>query len=72
MNIVTRSGTNTLQGTAFLYGRDDILNARNYFEKFDPAGEPIVVPEGPYGQEQFGGVLGGPLRRDKIVPVWLD
>ena len=32
VNIVTRSGTNTLQGSAFLYVRDDSLNARNHFE----------------------------------------
>ena len=72
VNIVTRSGTNTLQGSAFLYGRDDSLNARNYFEKFDPAGEPIAVAKGPYGQEQFGAGTRRADQAGQIVSVWLD
>jgi hypothetical protein len=65
VNIVTRSGTNALEGSAFLYGRDKALNARNYFEQFDPAGEPIDVPKAPYDHLQFGAAAGGPLRRDR-------
>ena len=65
VNIVTKSGTNVLSGTAFGYLRDDALNAREHFERFDPAGEPIDRPKAPFGQQQFGGVLGGPIRRDR-------
>ena len=65
VNIVTRSGTNALEGTAFVYGRDATLNARNYFERFDPAGRPIDLPKAPYDHLQYGGVLGGPLKRDR-------
>jgi hypothetical protein len=65
VNIVTRSGTNTVAGSAFVYGRDASLNARNYFERFNPAGQPIDVEKAPYDHLQYGGVLGGPLKRDR-------
>lgn len=65
VNIVTKSGTNVLSGTAFGYFRDDALNAREHFERFDPAGLAVDRPKAPFGQWQFGGVLGGPIRRDR-------
>jgi hypothetical protein len=65
VNIVTKSGTNTTAGTAFFYGRDDALNARAHFEKFNPAGEAIDRGKAPFRQQQFGGVLGGPVKRDR-------
>ena len=40
VNIVTRSGSNAVHGTAFLYHRNTALNARGYFEQFDPFGTP--------------------------------
>ena len=65
VNIVTRSGTNTLSGRAFAYFRDESLNAKDYFEKFDPAGNALARDKAPYGQKQFGGTLGGPIRRNR-------
>jgi hypothetical protein len=65
VNIVTRSGTNTLEGSAFVYGRDAGLGARNHFERFDPAGRPIDAPKAPYEHLQYGAVLGGPVKRDR-------
>ena len=65
VNIVTKSGTNALAGDAFGFFRDETLNAREYFEKFTPAGEPIDRQKAPYSQRQFGGVVGGPLQRDR-------
>ncbi len=66
INVVTRSGTNTTRGTAYGFFRDDSLNARNYFERFSLLGEPIDVPKAPYGQQQFGAALGGPVRKDRL------
>ncbi len=55
MNAVTRSGTNTLHGTVFEFLRNEKLNARNFFS--------ATVP--PFKRNQFGGTLGGPVRKDK-------
>jgi Carboxypeptidase regulatory-like domain len=65
VNIVTKSGTNVPAGTVFGYFRDDALNAKEHFEQFDPAGQRINQPKAPYQQTQVGGVIGGPIRRDR-------
>jgi hypothetical protein len=65
VNIVTKSGTNTTSGKAFFYGRNDALNARNHFELFDPDGSRIDRDKAPYRQKQFGGILGGPIVRNR-------
>jgi hypothetical protein len=58
MNVVTRSGTNRLSGSAFAFVRDDTLNARTTTESL--AG----VPKQDYRRWQYGGSVGGPLRRN--------
>ena len=63
MNIVTKTGTNQPSGSAFFFFRDSALNAKNYFERFTPGGDPIDREKASYGQKQFGGIFGGPLRR---------
>ncbi len=65
VNIVTKSGTNTPRGNAFFFFRDRALNAKGRFEKVDPAGTRVDLPKAPYTQNQFGGTVGGPLRRDR-------
>ena len=66
VNIVTKSGTNDPGGTAFLFYRDQALSARNYFERYTPAGVPIETGKAPYRQQQVGAIYGGPVRRDRI------
>ena len=56
VQVVTKSGTNTLRGTAFEYFRDKSLNARGVFETEKPA----------YRRNQFGASAGGPIVRDKV------
>src|SRR3989442_7441878 len=58
INAVTRSGANALHGSGFEFYRNSALDAKNYF---DPKDKPI--PD--FFRHQFGGVLGGPLRKDK-------
>ncbi|MEK7408823.1 MAG: TonB-dependent receptor [Acidobacteriota bacterium] len=58
VNVTTRSGTNTIHGTAFEFHRNAALDARNFF---DPPDQPIP----PFIQNQFGATFGGPLVRDK-------
>ncbi|HEY3121333.1 MAG TPA: TonB-dependent receptor [Vicinamibacteria bacterium] len=65
VNIVTKSGTNELHGNAFLFFRDESLNARAHFEKSDVFGNPIDRPKAPYSQKQWGATLGGPLHKDR-------
>lgn len=56
INIVTKSGTDQFHGTAYDFLRNDVLNARNFFAT-------TSKPE--YRQNQFGGSIGGPIRKDK-------
>ena len=58
-NILTRSGSNSLHGAAWEFLRNDKLDAANYFE--NAAG----FKKSEYRQNQFGGTLGGPIRKDK-------
>ena len=55
VNVVTRSGTNTLQGTLYSFFRDDAFNGKNALTKTTL----------PMDQQQFGGSLGGPLVRNR-------
>ena len=58
VNIVTKSGTNQLHGSALEYYRSGALGARNYFN-IDSQ------PKNPFTNNQFGGSLGGPIVKDK-------
>jgi len=58
ISIVTKSGTNQLHGSAFDYLRNDIFDARNYFDA-------SPLPKPPLRQNDFGGTLGGPILKDK-------
>src|SRR5579862_2293094 len=56
VNVVTKSGSNHLHGTAFYHLRDSSLGATNPFLTFKPHNR----------QQQVGGTISGPLQRDKI------
>ena len=51
----TRSGTNQIHGSLFEYWRNEALNARNFFASSRPE----------FRQNQFGGTVGGPIRKDR-------
>jgi len=53
-NAVTKSGTNNLHGTAFEFIRNSALDARNFFN----------AQKLPFQRNQFGGSLGGPIRKN--------
>jgi hypothetical protein len=55
VNVVTKSGTNEIHGSAYEFFRNKNLNARGFFDttKLD------------YLQNQFGATLGGPIKKDK-------
>jgi outer membrane receptor protein involved in Fe transport len=58
VNVVTKSGSNTLHGSAFEYFRNNALDARNFFNE-------VGLPQNPFHNNQFGGSLGGPIVKDK-------
>jgi hypothetical protein len=60
INIVTRGGTNEFHGNAFYFGRNDALNATNYFIK--KAGQ----DKDQLSRHDFGWTLGGPIMKDKL------
>ena len=56
INVLTKSGTNQLSGSAFEYHRNDAMDARNFFD----------VGEKPdFHRNQFGGTVGGPISTDR-------
>ena len=56
VNVVTKSGTNELHGSAWWYLRNDNLDARNFFQ-------PTVTP---FSQNQYGVAGGGPVVKNKV------
>ena len=56
INVVTKSGSNALHGDGFEFVRNTGLDARNYFSP----------TRGAFDQNQFGGTLGGPIRKNKV------
>jgi hypothetical protein len=59
VNVGIRSGTNNLHGSAYAFGRDGSWDARNVFN-------PAPAAELPTELKQFGGVVGGPIKKDKL------
>jgi hypothetical protein len=59
VNVGLKSGTNSVHGTAYAFGRDTPLDARNYFN-------PITQAKNPRNLEQFGASVGGPIIKDQL------
>lgn len=59
INATIKSGTNEFHGTAFEFLRNSALDARGFFESPDQ-------PKAPFKQNQFGGTLGGPIKKNKL------
>lgn len=59
VNIGLKSGTNALHGTAYAFGSDGALDARNPFLT-------STFPKTPIMLEQFGASIGGPIKKDKL------
>lgn len=56
VSVVTRSGGNSMHGGLYYFGRNDVVDARNFFS----------ADVEPLKQHQFGATLGGPLRRNGL------
>ncbi|BDC47736.1 hypothetical protein F183_A00520 [Bryobacterales bacterium F-183] len=57
---ITPSGTNSLHGSAYWYNRNNKFAANNWFNNRDGVALPFL------NQNQFGGSLGGPIKKDKL------
>lgn len=66
INVVTKSGSNDLHGTAFGYLRNSVFDARN-FDDFAPdaSGNPTIPAILPFRMGQYGMTVGGPIKKDK-------
>jgi outer membrane receptor protein involved in Fe transport len=61
VDLVTKTGTNSLHGNVFEFWRNDVLNANDFFLNENG------VPRPELKQNQFGGTLGGPIVKDKLL-----
>ena len=57
INVIGKSGGNAFSGSLFYYVRNDVLDARNFFD---------AAEKSPLRLNQFGGSLGGPIIKDKL------
>jgi hypothetical protein len=57
INVITKSGSNAVRASGYEFYRNDALDAANYF---DVAGKPDFT------RHQFGGAVGGPIRKDRL------
>ncbi len=64
INVITKSGSNTIHGSAFGFFRDQALNADQKLP--DPANNGFTFQNPAYSRQWFGGSLGGPLKKDKL------
>jgi hypothetical protein len=62
VSMITKSGSNTLHGTAYDFARNSVFDARNYFAT--PATNPVKPA---FSRQQYGGTAGFPIKKDKIV-----
>lgn len=63
VSMVTKSGSNSIHGSAYEFARNSIFDARNYFA---PASSFVGGIKPSFSRHQFGGTLGGPLKKDKL------
>ena len=60
VNIVTRGGTNQFHGGAYYFGRNDILNATDFFNNLNGAKKDVLR------RNDWGYNIGGPIVKDKL------
>jgi len=64
VNVITKSGTNSWHGTAFEFFRNAQINANGFFYNRDNPNSQTTKQV--LNQNQFGGVIGGPIKKDKL------
>lgn len=59
VDVISKIGTNQWHGSLWEFFRNDVLNANDFFAKANGQPRPVLK------QNQFGGTIGGPIRKDK-------
>ena len=68
VNVVTKSGTNQFHGSAWEFVHNNFFDANDFFLKqteLGPGGTGVNAPQ-TFKENQFGGTVGGPVKKDKI------
>ena len=67
VNVITKSGSNRVHGSAFEYGRRDRFDSKNYFDDLRSNDGSIqsAGPKSPLTLNQFGGSIGGPVAKNR-------
>jgi hypothetical protein len=60
VNLVTKTGTNEFHGSAYEYNRVSALSTESFYNKAND------IPKSHYTRNQFGGALGGPIKKEKL------
>jgi hypothetical protein len=60
VNVVTKTGTNSFHGSAFEFFRNTVLNSNDFFLNAVGKSRPVL------NQNQYGGTIGGPIKKDKF------
>src|SRR5439155_2743469 len=71
VNVVTKSGTNDIHGSAFEFRRDDAFDSRNPFSFIDFNGDGKPDPA-PLDYHNFGGAIGGPIQKNRLFFFWAE
>lgn len=66
INVVMKSGTNRFHGNVFEDLRNDKLNANNWANNWNLQANGQATPRPPLRWNEFGGTLGGPIKKDKL------
>jgi len=63
IGVITKSGGNAIHGTAYEYFQNSVMNAAPFFYNASPA----ILDKDPFlNRNQFGGTVGGPIKKDKL------
>jgi hypothetical protein len=74
INLVTKAGGNQFHGDAYYFGRNDKLNAENFFLGQQKAncvvGDPVCGKKNFLRRNDYGYTIGGPIKKDKLFFFW--
>jgi len=76
INLVTKAGGNQFHGDAYYFGRNDKLNAENFFLGQQKAncvvGDPVCGKKNFLRRNDYGYTIGGPIKKDKLFFFWSE